>query len=293
MLDASRHTHARDPTHDALPLGERREGADARLSPASRPRGLVERNGAPAPVTDDRQVRQCRGERDLCRFRGRTGLRRVSRAARDEKVHPGQPMGSLVSSPPRPRCACFLRIDKLDSARSQARMPVHLLSSVSKGQRWGIASVGKAQDPEWLHSRAAGSPGISRQVALAGAQARPYSGSRSPFSPGAVLRWSTAEKTFEGLRGPPAAPSARSSCAAPRWGSPPGRWCRRPRPSTGACASAATCSGSPIPPSGTCASSSGNRRGSISSCTIGVRIQPGAIAFTRIPAPAPPAPRCA
>ena len=46
------------------------------------------------------------------------------------------------------------------------------------------------------------------------------------------------------------------------------------------------CSGSPIPPSGTCASSSGNSRGSISSCTIGVRIQPGAIAFTRIPAPA-------
>ena len=45
------------------------------------------------------------------------------------------------------------------------------------------------------------------------------------------------------------------------------------------------CAGSPIPPSGTCASKIGSSRGSISSCVIGVRIQPGAIAFTRMPEP--------
>ncbi len=94
---------------------------------------------------------------------GAHGLRRVARAAGMRKFTPASPWGvSQITAADQARF--FLRIDKLvpRAHRSYARK---LLSSITKGQRWGIAPVARRKNLKAFF-KGGWVPGITHQVAL-------------------------------------------------------------------------------------------------------------------------------
>jgi hypothetical protein len=94
---------------------------------------------------------------------GPHGVRRVARAARMRKFTPASPWGvSQITAADQARF--FLRIDELvpPAHRRYARK---LLSSVTKGQRWGIAPVARRRNLKAFF-KGGWVPGITHQVAL-------------------------------------------------------------------------------------------------------------------------------
>jgi hypothetical protein len=94
---------------------------------------------------------------------GAGGLRRVARAAGMRKFTPASPWGvSQITAADQVRF--FLRIDKL-VPRAHRRYARKLLSSITKGQRWGIAPVAHRKSLKAFF-KGGWVPGITHQVAL-------------------------------------------------------------------------------------------------------------------------------
>ena len=94
---------------------------------------------------------------------GAPGLRRVARAAGMRKFTPASPWGlSQITAADQVRF--FLRIDKL-VPRAHRRYARKLLSSITKGQRWGIAPVARRKKLKAFF-KGGWVPGITHQVAL-------------------------------------------------------------------------------------------------------------------------------
>jgi hypothetical protein len=94
---------------------------------------------------------------------GPGGLRRVARAAGMRKFTPNSTWGvSQITAADQVRF--FLRIDKLVPRRHR-RYARELLSSITKGQRWGIAPVARRKRLKAFF-KGGWVPGITHQVAL-------------------------------------------------------------------------------------------------------------------------------
>jgi hypothetical protein len=94
---------------------------------------------------------------------GAHGLRRVARAAGMHKFSPARPWGvSQITAADQVRF--FLRIDKLVPRRHR-RYARKLLSSITKGQRWGIAPVARRRKLKAFF-KGGWVTGITHQVAL-------------------------------------------------------------------------------------------------------------------------------
>ena len=187
-------TRARTATHDALPLGERREGDDARVGPAARGQATPERNGAPAADADDHQVRQCRRERDLCRDRAPRPAQGRARG-RHEEVHPREPLGPVADHGRRPGPLVSAH-RQADSARSQALCAQAVVLD-HEGATLGHRAGGAPQEPESLLQGRLG-PGHHPPGRPPGAQTRPptdRAGRSHRNSPSMAY----GEKTIEGI----------------------------------------------------------------------------------------------
>jgi hypothetical protein len=94
---------------------------------------------------------------------GADGVRRVARAAGMTKFTPASPWGvSQITAADQVRF--FLRIDRL-VPRAHRRYARKLLSSVTKGQRWGIAPVARRKNLKAFF-KGGWVPGITHQIAL-------------------------------------------------------------------------------------------------------------------------------
>jgi beta-lactamase family protein len=94
---------------------------------------------------------------------GAHGLRRLARAAGMKKFTPASPWGvSQITAADQVRF--FLRIDRL-VPRAHRRYARKLLSSITKGQRWGIAPVARRKRLKAFF-KGGWVPGITHQVAL-------------------------------------------------------------------------------------------------------------------------------
>jgi len=94
---------------------------------------------------------------------GPRGLRRVARVAGMRKFTPASPWG-VSQITPADQVRFFLRIDRL-VPRSHRRYARKLLSSITKGQRWGIAPVARRKNLKAFF-KGGWVPGITHQVAL-------------------------------------------------------------------------------------------------------------------------------
>ena len=94
---------------------------------------------------------------------GPRGLRRVARVAGMRKFTPASPWG-VSQITPADQVRFFLRIDRL-VPRPHRRYARKLLSSITKGQRWGIAPVARRKNLKAFF-KGGWVPGITHQVAL-------------------------------------------------------------------------------------------------------------------------------
>ena len=133
---------------------------------------------------------------------GARGLRRVARAARMRKFTPAGPWG-VSQITPADQVRFFLRIDRL-VPRAHRRYARKLLSSITKGQRWGIAPVARRKNLKAFF-KGGWVTGITHQVALL---ERRRNGQRIAL---AVLTRNSpsmeyGEQTIEGIADAPPAP---------------------------------------------------------------------------------------
>jgi hypothetical protein len=95
---------------------------------------------------------------------GKRGLRKVARVAGMRSFTPAGPVWGLSQITAADQVRFFLRIDEL-VPRAHRRYARKVLSSIIKGQRWGIAPVARRQDLE-IFFKGGFVPGITHQVAL-------------------------------------------------------------------------------------------------------------------------------